>query len=211
MADAGPAFRPGSGEMHPLRAVAGMLVPWASVLLFWTALRSAWATVLAYHALMLLFSWRSVPAVFRGWSGTGFILAAPVFASVGPVAWLLLPETTVEPVGGWLSAYGLAGVSLLLMAFYYGLVHPVIEQAHWRLLWSRPRLGRLAVLSFAGYHGLVLSTLMKPFWVASCVAVLAATGFFWRWVDRRTGGGLLPAVTQALADSGMILAALLRA
>lgn len=210
MADAGTACRPLAEEMPRLGAVAGMLVPWVSVLAFWMWLYSAWATILAYHAMMLLLSWRSVPGVFRGWNGRRFLLAAPISAAAGPVTWLLLPHITSTPVGTWLSSYGLKGVPLALMIPYYGLVHPVIEQAHWSRLWRRPRTGPLAVLSFAGYHGLVLSTLMKPFWAAFCVAALILTGFSWRWMERRDGGSLIPAATQALADSGMILAAVLR-
>lgn len=196
--------------MHPLLAAAGVLAPWISVLAFWTVLHSAWMTILAYHAMMLLLSWRSIPGVFRGWNGGRFLLAAPLCAAAGPVTWLLLPHIVSTPVETWLPQYGLKGMTLFLMVPYYGLVHPVIEQAHWSRLWGRRRPGPLAVLPFAGYHGLVLSTIMKPFWVAVCVAVLILTGLSWRWMEKRTGGRLLPAATQALADSGIILAAVLR-
>jgi hypothetical protein len=44
------------------------------------------------------------------------------------------------------------------------------------------------------------------------VAVLIVTSISWRCIEERCGGGLLvPALTQVLADAGMIVAAVLRA
>jgi hypothetical protein len=190
----------------------GALVPWVAVLVFWTVLHSAWATILAYHVMMLAFSRRELARAFRGWNRRVFLVSAAPCLLAGPVTWLLLPSITLTPVGGWLAAFGLTGASLLVMIPYYGLIHPFVEQAHWSRLRSDPRLGLVSSLLFAGYHGLVLSTLMKPFWVGLCVAVLIVTSISWRRIEERCGGGLLvPALTQVLADAGMIVAAVLRA
>ncbi len=188
--------------------VAAMLVPWAAVLAFWVGLRSAWATIVSYHALMLLFSWRRLPYSLKGWHRGQFLLHALPCLAAGPLTYVLLPVITKLPVAFWLSRHGLEGASLLLMVPWYGLVHPFIEQAHWGRLRAIPGNGIPAAVMFAGYHGLVLQSLMKPLWVAVCVVVLFGTSFAWRRIERRAGGLLVPALTQVLADAGMILAAL---
>lgn len=194
------------------RQISGMLVPWIAVLVFWTWLHSAWATIIAYHSLILLFSWSEMKHVARGWNLRMFLVFAMPCVLAGPLTWLLLPVMTGVPIRSWLSSYGLEGAALLLMVPYYGLIHPFIEQAHWSKLRRHSKLGLPASMMFAGYHGLVLSTLMRPVWVVVCVVVLSGTSITWRWMEeRKTGGLLVPALTQVLADAGMILAALMRA
>lgn len=200
-------LKPGLG----LAGLAGMLAPWIAVGLFWLWLRSAWAAILAYHALILLLPGRRLRDVARGWN-TGLILASVLPCLLaGPLTWLLLPSMVRTPVGEWLASFGLSGSALYLMAPYYGLVHPVLEQAHWGPLRARPGLALPASAMFAGYHGLVLSTVMEPTWIAVCIVVLFASSLAWTAMQRKTGGLMVPVLSHAAADAGMIVAALLLA
>ncbi len=186
-----------------------MLAPWLAVSVFWICLHSAWATILAYHVLMLLFSRKRMREVTGGWNPRAFMALAVPCLAAGPLTFVLLPSMTRISTASWLSAYGLEGNALLLMIPYYGILHPVLEQAHWGALRRHARFGLAACALFAGYHGLVLSTLMKPLWVAVCVTVLFCTALAWRRVERLTGGLLVPVLTHVIADAGMILAAFL--
>lgn len=188
---------------------AGMLAPWIAVGVFWLWLRSAWATILVYHALMLLLPGRRLRDVTRGWSARLALASAVPCLLAGPLTWLLLPSMVRTPVGEWLASYGLSGWTLFLIVPYYGLVHPVLEQAHWGPLRARPGLALPASAMFAGYHGLVLSTVMEPVWIVVCIAVLFASSLAWTAIHRRTGGLMVPALSHAAADAGMIVAALL--
>lgn len=176
---------------------------------FWIGLRSAWATILFYHALILLFSRRRLGEVIRGWNTKAFFAAAIPCIAAGPLTFVLLPSITRVSTASWLGAYGLEGTSLLLMIPYYGILHPVLEQAHWGALRRHPRLWPVACVLFAGYHGLVLSSLMKPPWVAICVAILLGSSLAWRRIEGRTGGLLVPVLSHVTADAGMITAAYL--
>ncbi len=190
---------------------AGLLAPWIAVGVFWLWLRSAWATILVYHALILLLPGRRLRDVTRGWSARMALMAVVPCILAGPLTWLFLPSMVRTPVGEWLASYGLSGRALLLIVPYYGLVHPVLEQAHWGPLRARPGLALPASAMFAGYHGLVLSTVMEPAWIVVCVAVLFASSLVWTAMHRRTGGLMVPALSHAAADAGMIVAALLLA
>lgn len=191
--------------------MAGLLAPWIAVGVFWLWLRSAWATILVYHALILLLSGRSLRDVTRGWSARLALAVAVPCLLAGPLTLLLLPAMVRTPVGEWLASYGLSGWALFLMVPYYGLVHPVLEQAHWGPLRARHGLALPASAMFAGYHGLVLSTLMEPVWIAVCIAVLFASSLAWTAIHRRTGGLIVPALSHTAADAGMIVSALLLA
>ena len=199
----------GHGSKRTASVMAGLLAPWIAVGVFWIRLESAWGTILFYHALILVMSGRHLREVSKGRNIRLALAYTMPCLLAGPLTWLLLPSMVRIPVDQWLSAHGLSGWALALMVPYYGLVHPVLEQAHWGRLRDLPGLAVPASAMFAGYHGLVLSTLMKPVWTAVCLAVLFVSSLIWKAVSRRTGGLAIPALTHAAADSGMILAAFL--
>jgi len=202
----------GARDAGLVRPVLAMLVPYAAVLAFWHWFHSAWATILSYHCLILAFSWRSLGRTLNGWNRRLFVALAIPCAAAGPVTWLMLPHASRIPVLEWLSGYGLGGASLVLMIPYYSFIHPILEQAHWSPLRRDSRLGLAPHPAFAGYHVLVLATLMRLPWVILCVGILIGASVSWRWADSRKGGGLLiPVLSQVLADGGMIVAAFLRA
>jgi hypothetical protein len=182
-----------------------LLAPYGAVLVFWCWARNGWLTILAYHAQVLFWAWRSRPSLpsledKSSWRSLQFV--APSIVS-GPVLYVLIPWIECIPLADWLQSYQLTGVSLLLMIPYFGLVNPVMEQIHWAPLHQRTWF---APLFFAGYHLLVLQSLVGPLWMALAFLGLTAVSVFWQWL-RETYGGLSAAIlSHMLADLGIVLA-----
>ena len=107
-------------------------------------------------------------------------------ALAGPLLYFLLPRMTRVDLSWWLADHRLSGAGFTVMVFYFGLVHPLLEQIHWAPLRESAPLGHFA---FAGYHMLVLYSLMKVPWLAACFVVLAAASpGFCPGGPSRTGG-----------------------
>lgn len=204
----------------------GLLAPYLAVLIFWCGFESAWASLLAYHALILILSRRHLGRVAVGWRRRHLLLALLPSLATGPLVYSLLPSMVQLPIDAWLSAYGLSGLSRILMIPYFGVVHPVFEQAHWSSLRVYRAAGAgapapgvqvrahelVAHVAFAGYHVLVLASLMRPEWVVISFGVLVLASVAWRRLEQYAGGGLaVAACSHILVDSGLVLAAVLRA
>lgn len=89
---------------------------------------------------------------------------------------------------------------------YFGIIHPVLEQVHWTLLREQ---SRAAHFFFAGYHMLVIFSLVTLPWMIFCFIALTAASFAWQWLTRKSGSLLPSTLSHILADLGMILAAYL--
>jgi hypothetical protein len=60
---------------------------------------------------------------------------------------------------------------------------------------------------FAGYHVLVLASLLPVPWLAICFVILVGSSVAWKRMVRRSGS-VVPAVfSHVLADLGIVLAA----
>ena len=71
------------------------------------------------------------------------------------------------------------------------------------------RLGWMAHLAFAGYHMLVLMSLLKSVWLGVGFVVLVGASACWTVLEDQRGR-FVPYVTHAAADTSIILAAFLR-
>jgi len=179
-----------------------MLAPYLAVAVFWCGFHNGWLAILAYHAQILFWLRGSWPPLHRPrQDGTAWLLLPA--ALTGIAVYFVLPLVTRVDLAEWLAEYRLAGVSLAVMVFYYGLVHPFLEQAHWAPLREETPVAHVV---FAGYHMLVLYTLLPVPWLAACFAVLAGASLVWQQMARRTGGITLPVVMHVLADFGMVAA-----
>ncbi len=128
------------------------------------------------------------------------------FALAGPALGVLLPHVARTDVTVWLDRYQLTGPALLVMTFYFGLVHPVLEQVHWAPLRERTLLAHVA---FAGYHLLVLYSILPVPWLAVGFVVLNLASWLWSRMVRASGS-LWPAIaSQSAADLGIVLVAAL--
>ncbi|WP_372799292.1 type II CAAX prenyl endopeptidase Rce1 family protein [Pontiella sp.] len=186
-------------------------VPYAAVLLGMRGLGSAWAAILLYHAGIVLFLFlRKSSSVWKP-IGRGYgpllipavllcALAAPAVYFMWP--WLASPNMSLP---AWLAEYGLTGYSWALLVPWFSVVHPVLEEMHWRGLAPENKKGFCgADFLFAGYHILVLYELVYWPWLFMVFAVLAGSSLFWRRTAERYGGFLLPVLSHAAADAGVM-------
>ena len=107
-------------------------------------------------------------------------------------------------LAAWLTEYKLTGLSLALMVPYFGIVHPVVEQLHWEPLREQTPVSHFF---FAGYHMLVLSSLVAAPWLIFCFVALASASFAWLLLTRRSGSLAVASLSHILADLGIILTA----
>jgi membrane protein implicated in regulation of membrane protease activity len=94
------------------------------------------------------------------------------------------------------------------MVPYYVLVNPVLEEVHWAPLREHTPVAHVA---FAGYHVMLLSTLLAWPWLAVVFAALAVASIVWKRMSREARD-LVPAIlSHAAADLGIIVVAALAA
>ena len=87
---------------------------------------------------------------------------------------------------------------------YFGVIHPYIEQVHWAELREKTFL---AHFMFAGYHMLVLYSLLTLPWLILCFVTLAAASYIWQYMTKQAGSLALPVLSHILADLGVVIAA----
>ena len=191
-----------------------LLMPCIAVLIGLNILRSAWAAILFYHAVIVIYlfltrSDRPRPALFRGWhtsTGIGLILLC---ACSGPLLVLLWP--VIENVHGNLSAaldsFGLHGARWWLFAAYYVSLHPILEEIFWRgALSERNRSINFTDIAFATYHMLVLLHFLKIPWVIVVFVILVLVSWFWRSIAGRYHGLAIPVISHMTAGLGIMTA-----
>jgi len=161
--------------------------------------------ILGYHIQILLWMLISRDDYQLGRVTKSFRLVLPALAA-GVAAYFLLPYLIKISLEDWLIQFGLGNRSFYLMVGYFGLIHPFLEQRHWRPLCEKSFLGHVL---FAGYHVLVLVSLMPWYWVISGFLVLFMTSLYWSWLYRREENGLAGTLSHLFADFGMILAVLM--
>lgn len=183
-----------------------LAAPYLAVGIFWCFFHNAWLTILAYHIQILLWSRKEIPGVFRGWSLNRFILMGLPCVLGGPLVYFLMPYISAAPVADWLAEFHLTGIGLLVMVPYFGLVHPMLEQAHWGELRDH---GWHVHEAFAGYHAIVLYKLLTPPGLALCLIILTAASFTWKKLQDHGGGLLIPFLGHIFADLGIVVAACL--
>lgn len=180
-----------------------VLAPYIAVVMFWCVWPNAWLAILAYHAQILLWNWPDLRKVHLPQERRDLFLALPTVLA-GPVLYALLPIITNTELSAWLDTYHLSGPALVLMIPYFGVVHPMLEQIHWHPLretfaWSHPL--------FAGYHMIVLWSLVSLPWLIVCFFVLMGASIFWRLMCHRTRSLTVAVVSHTLADLGVVVAA----
>ena len=185
---------------HILKALA----PYLAVVVFWCVLENAWLAILAYHAQILMWSRRSPRELAEGGNRRALIVIALPAVLLGPLLYFLLPSIANVPVAEWMTRYHVTGRSLLLMIPYFGVIHPLLEQLHWSDLRERTPAAHLL---FAGYHMIVLFTLLPPLWLAMSFLILMMASIGWRRVTRTHGGPAVACASHVLADLGVIIAA----
>lgn len=189
-------------------------IPYIAVLIGMYLFQSAWLAILLYHigVIGFLFFRKSTGLWMRMGRGLGTPLLVPgliVCAMAAPVVYFMWPWIAISEniLPRWLAYYGLSGWAWWLLIPYFSIVHPILEELLWREIGSdcNPRICRQDLM-FAGYHVLVLFQLVKTPWLILVFVVLTSSSIFWRWAARRFGGCLLPTLTHAVADAGVMIA-----
>lgn len=192
------------------------LVPYLAVLLGMKMLHNAWATILLYHAGILLFLFLRKPSNLWKivWGGLKTPLLYPsigMCALAAPVVFLMWPwfAASENILPEWMAFYGLTGMAWLLFIPYFSIVHPVLEEIHWRGIAPETLRGFCwQDFLFAGYHVLVLYELIFWPWLILVFSILVGSSFFWRWAANKFGGYGLPILTHATADAGVLVGVL---
>jgi membrane protease YdiL (CAAX protease family) len=166
--------------------------------------------VLLYHAGIVAFLLVRRPTnVIAGIKNPLTLPGVLVCAMAAPVVYFLWPWLALSDgiLPEWLAHYGLTGWSWWLFIPYFSLIHPILEEIHWRgLAPDGPAWLCWQDLLFAGYHVLVLLQLIHWPWLFMVFGVLTGSSVFWRWAVRRFGGYGLSILTHAAADTGVVIA-----
>lgn len=180
-----------------------LLAPYCAVGLFLCVFSNAWLAILAYHAQILFWGVRSADP-WKPLKYTHLLLLALPAALAGPLLLVLLPYITHTELSVWLADHHLSRVSLAMLIPYFGLLHPCLEQWHWAPLRKH---GLMAHVMFAGYHVVVLYTLLTPPWLMVCFVLLVTVSVLWQWAASRTRSLAIPLVSHMLADLSVVIVA----
>ena len=192
---------------HPVTShVLRLCAPYFAVGVFWCVLSNAWLSILAYHLQIIFWAWRRPQGIHLPSRRRALLAALPMIIA-GPLAYFLIPHVTHTELGSWLASHHLSRLSFALLIPYFGILHPVLEQLHWSPL---RRATPVAHLLFAGYHMLVLYTLLTPPWLVLCFVGLAVVSFAWQKLEQHWHCLAVPCVAHIAADLGIIIAAWLR-
>lgn len=193
----------GQNNRNKLHLFLKLLAPYLSVVVFWLILHNAWLALLGYH-LQIIFWLRKTPFA-KPWPNIKTDLALSLaMLSAGPFVYFVLPLISKIDLSTWLSYYQLNGRLWLLMIPYFGLIHPFLEQAHWGPLREQTAASHFF---FAGYHAIVLYSLLPIFWLLAGFVVLAAASFIWQRIAKNSNSYSAPVLSHILADFGLVIAA----
>lgn len=198
-----------AGRMKKIIAAA---VPYAAVGLGMYIWHNAWLTILLYHAGIIGFALSEGRSVFprlRWHVNKALLIGGMLFCSLaGVLIYFLWPwiQSHAGILPEWMAHYGLTGRAWLLFIPYFSVVHPLLEEVHWRAL-APAGANRFvwADFVFAGYHVLVLLLLINWVWLILVFAGLASVSFGWRVISDRDGHLLVPVLTHAVADCSVLI------
>jgi len=180
-----------------------LLAPYFAVGLFWCICKNAWIAILVYHAQILFWSRKSIFDVRVPDSRSIMLLAIPMILA-GPILYYLLPTMTRIELSLWLDDHHLSRLSLMIMIPYFGLIHPFLEQIYWTVLRDSTPLAHPV---FAGYHMLVLYSLLTVPWLITIFIILTAASLMWQQMVKRSNS-LYPAImSHIFADLGVVAVA----
>ncbi len=173
--------------------------------------QNAWATLLGFHAAILLVLALARPALppaalFKS-KHPKWILFSVLFCSTSGIGLFFLWDVFgVSPdLPARLRALGLTSSTWLGFIAYFSLVNPFIEEYFWRgFLGSDSLKPRVGDFIFAGYHALILWGRVHPLSTLFAVTVLVSAGWLWRQISRLDEGLLAAVLGHAIADFSIL-------
>jgi len=187
-----------------------VLLPYGAIGFGLHILHSAWAAVILYHVAAAGLAGRAQWNGLRGgWRWRWILALSAVCALAGVLVQALWPWAGGgRDLSAVLSGWGLQGTSWVLFAAYLSVVHPIVEEVVWRGVGEqRARWLSWRDVAFAGYHALVLPSLLGPLWVIVALAGLTVAAALWRIAAVRTGGLGAAVVSHGVADFAIVIAA----
>ncbi len=188
-----------------MKFVFKLLAPYLAMGVFWTIFQNAWLSILAYHVQIVAWNYRKFRFEKLTFDRLSIAFLS-VSATAGVATYFILPHVVSVELEDWFVQYRLEGVALLVMVPYFGLLHPYLEEKHWEELRDQTWISHFV---FAGYHYLVLSTLLKWEWVLAALVVLASVSFAWKWMRDRYESNSVSVLSHSVADLGIVLAAVI--
>jgi tetrahydromethanopterin S-methyltransferase subunit C len=183
-----------------------VLAPYFAVGVFWALFQNAWLSIIAYHAQIVLWNFKRIKTekFLLNKLSVGLVILS---AFAGVFIYFMLPHITNKSLNDWFLEYKISNRSIYFLIPYFGIVHPFLEQKHWKGIRDTTLFSHIA---FAGYHAVVLVTLLKVEWVLVSLGVLLSISFFWKFVNDKNGSDSATILSHIFADFGIILAAFLR-
>jgi len=186
-----------------LAPILPYLAVWAGLFLF----KSAWLSLLGFHAAILLTLVLMRPAtpvrvLFQGKSPK-WILVSILLCGLSGIGLYFLWDVfgIVDDLPAQLRSMGLTPSSWFAFIAYFSLVNPFVEEYFWRACLGDDRQNfYIGDLVFAGYHALILINKAPAFTIAFALACLTLAGWFWRQVQRKDNGLLAPVLGHMAAD-----------
>jgi len=182
-----------------------------SIGFFWV--RSAWVTLLGFHAAMIVSLIIARPnlsllTLFKNTNPKWIIVSILPCALSGVCLYFLRSYFGFAPdLHAQLEAIGLTTQTWLPFIIYAVLVNPVIEEYFWRgYLGSAAKGLNIFDLVFASYHILVLIGKANLPAIVLIVIVLTFAAWCWRQIAHESGGLLAPVLGHMAADLTILLA-----
>jgi hypothetical protein len=186
-----------------LAPILPYLAVWAGLFLF----KSAWLSLIGFHAAILL-----VLAIARPNIPVGilfqnkhpkWILASVILCASGGIGLYFLWDLSgiASDLPTQLQSIGLTPSSWIAFIIYFSLVNPFVEEYFWRAYLGSDRKGfYIGDLIFAGYHALILINKAISLDILFALTCLTFIGWFWRQSRREDNGLLAPVLGHMAAD-----------
>lgn len=176
--------------------------PFIATLIFWIYLEDAWFTLLAYHVQIRFWQKSTVKMHISSPISKDFLLILPSALS-GVFLYYLIPYITKVDISNWLICYKLETLPMVLLIPYFGIIHPILEQMHWQPLWRKSKAYHLL---FAGYHLIILHSLLSISWLLVVFIVLTSTSYLWAYLALKYKSLTIPILFHIFSDLSIILA-----
>jgi membrane protease YdiL (CAAX protease family) len=184
------------------------LAVWAGLFLF----KSAWFTLIGFHAAILLALAVARPSLpinilFKSKSLKWILISVLIGSTSGVGLYFLWDVFGVVPdLPARLESIGLNPASWFAFIAYFSLINPFIEEYFWRgVLGSDSKKLYIGDIVFAGYHALVLWGRVHPLSILFAVIILTSAGWIWRQISREDGGLLAAVLGHMVADFSILM------
>jgi hypothetical protein len=191
-----------------LAPIPPYLAIWAGLFLF----KSAWFAMIGFHLsilLVLLIARPGIPVqiLFQTKHFTWTRRSILACAGVGAAIYFFHPHLGVAAdLSLQLELLGLTPSNWPVFIAYFSLVNPFIEEYFWRAcLGSDTRGVYPGDAIYAGYHSLVLWTMVHPVMNLVSFLTLAFTGWLWRQIRLEDEGLLVPVLGHLAGDFTIML------